>query len=1220
MQTNYDDIRFVSGTCGMSSPSTLNYEVEFNDSNHAIVWVKIPSIPINGTNICMYYGNSTATTTESPTSVWKSNYGIVYHMNASGTDSTSNNRNRVADAGTPTIDNSVLGYGMSFGTNNAWSMTNMAYWEQQWYDRSHEVLFTTVADVNTRQTILAEGGGINGALMYILNGQLYARWWSESQGWNGGHLNTSISQNTTYHAVMEYANPSTNVYNYSLYLNGKLVGTNNSSVFMNAHSGDGGIAYTNTAKDFHDGSFNGQYFLGSIHEFRVYDTKESNTWINMSAQNMINHQSTVSYNSQETRPDIIQINITSPDTSLVYSIKQNQTLELNGTITCTTNVGNCGNITLNSEYNSSPTIFSVISTFSGSTPMWTPSGQAKSCILNSGQNCNVSWIVNVTDSAGKDYRLRIKGNSNLSTIPATNSKELSIEIIADAAIVFNQTALDFGSFFKNSGNKLTNVSVISVVRNNTNVSVTCLSGNCSIITENFPDGINISELNSYNLTFTCSDNVVGNYNATYGVKSNEDIFENEVFVTCNVNRVYGPIQVTLLDPPENTTKTVGQNRTFTLKANVSCNGTCGNVTAYAIYSQNLGDGSDGSLTVSSANTVVNTYTYLTGNENSGNTTLSVNSTSGFGIGDEILIIQMQNGTGSGSAGTYEFATISSTGVGTITIENSISNSYGSGTFNAISSSVTQIVRVPQYTDVTINSGASITASAWNGFSGGIVVFRSQGTVNTTGYINVSEKGYRGGDCNGCGNNAWGDQGEGTTGIGTNSQSANGIGGGGGYGPTGLGGEPGGGGGHATTGGKGLGQYTSDAIGGGTIGVVDLSSIYFGGGAGGGGDNDNLAPNPEFVDGGGIVIVIAKEIVNARVHAIGEKGIISQNNGGTTGAGAGGSIWLSTNSLEITDVNASGSPTVNGFGSDFGGAGGDGRIRLDFSSISGSNTDPLQGYNGSSTGIFNSISNTPGAIPLWAVTTQPQSCIVSEDGSCIFTWTINASGAINASVNISVIAYSNYSQISSSQSGNVNITIVEQVAPIITLLTPLNNSKILSNGTINFTWSINDDNTNLTCGLYINGILNQTINCTNVGNNSLTLTLSPGYYDWFVEATDSDNLSANSSTSYFTLINNYSMSIVKAITSVNVNQYKVVTQINNLVINNTYNYNYLDFVPTEFNLGSDTPAFSFFNITNGPNYFGKTYVWNLNTTITNVNYSLAAIGDYSVEGIYIVGLE
>ena len=67
----------------------------------------------------------------------------------------------------------------------------------------------------------------------------------------------------------------------------------------------------------------------------------------------------------------------------------------------------------------------------------------------------------------------------------------------------------------------------------------------------------------------------------------------------------------------------------------------------------IGDGSDGPLLVSSGATVINNYCYLTGNQNLGEITISVNDATGFSVDDEIFIIQVQNSS-NGIAGKYEY--------------------------------------------------------------------------------------------------------------------------------------------------------------------------------------------------------------------------------------------------------------------------------------------------------------------------------------------------------------------------------------------------------------------------------------------------------------------------------------------------------------------------------------------------------------------------------------
>lgn len=190
-------------------------------------------------------------------------------------------------------------------------------------------------------------------------------------------------------------------------------------------------------------------------------------------------------------------------------------------------------------------------------------------------------------------------------------------------------------------------------------------------------------------------------------------------------------------------------------------------TAFFIYN-NIGSsedalanpGKDGAKTVSAANTIVNEYTTLTSNVSSGNSTINVSASSlnangrfsaSLASGDLVLIIQIQGASistnnnstyGTVSAynncGLYEFAKVSSVPNATsITLTTGLKNSY-------TSSGKVQVIRVPRYSNLTINSGASITCPAWDGSTGGIVAVESATNVAINGSINVDGKGFRGG--------------------------------------------------------------------------------------------------------------------------------------------------------------------------------------------------------------------------------------------------------------------------------------------------------------------------------------------------------------------------------------------------------------------------------------------------------------------------------------------
>ncbi|NJL43748.1 MAG: hypothetical protein HC945_00265 [Nitrosarchaeum sp.] len=197
MRSDLADARFLSRPC-FQGGVLLDHEVELVRSAAADVWVELSELPADGTVISVYYGNAGATSAENGVGTWNADFAIVYHMNATGFDSTANNRDRAADVGTPGADDTVLGYGRAFSGSNAWSMADIAFWEAAFTSRTHEVVFTTSSDVVSRQLLWAEGGTSNGADLYIYNNYLYAYYWTSSA--LRGFVNTSISANTQYHS------------------------------------------------------------------------------------------------------------------------------------------------------------------------------------------------------------------------------------------------------------------------------------------------------------------------------------------------------------------------------------------------------------------------------------------------------------------------------------------------------------------------------------------------------------------------------------------------------------------------------------------------------------------------------------------------------------------------------------------------------------------------------------------------------------------------------------------------------------------------------------------------------------------------------------------------------------------------------------------------------------------------------------------------------------
>jgi hypothetical protein len=259
---------------------------------------------------------------------------------------------------------------------------------------------------------------------------------------------------------------------------------------------------------------------------------------------------------------------------------------------------------------------------------------------------------------------------------------------------------------------------------------------------------------------------------------------------------------------------------------------------------NTGSGADGSVTISTSK---NINTDVLGSSRSTNadgilttvtanptgTSITVTSTTGFAAGDEILLINLRGVLGDvADVGNYEILTVDTVPNGTtINVTSSIAKSYDGTTF---ANQKIVVQRIPQWTSVTINSSGTLTANAWDGSSGGIIIFKATGsvTVNGTGKIDATGIGYRGGAGGIHGGDGGGINGEsydGQNGKGGDDGYKGTLGGGSGeeYAPTrdNTTGTRGGGGGGGSTG--SIGEGGAGGAGGG----------YGGGGGGGGGGSD-----------------------------------------------------------------------------------------------------------------------------------------------------------------------------------------------------------------------------------------------------------------------------------------------------------------------------------------------------------------------------------------------
>ncbi len=254
-----------------------------------------------------------------------------------------------------------------------------------------------------------------------------------------------------------------------------------------------------------------------------------------------------------------------------------------------------------------------------------------------------------------------------------------------------------------------------------------------------------------------------------------ETFVDSTQVTCDLDltgATAGTYDVTLTNPDSQVaTLTDGFEVTYpapTISSIVpnegpETGGTSITITGTDFRGSAYGTGSDGAVTIST-NTNLSTDIIATGRTCADAINYSVSSLTSNSAtlsetpaarcieeGDQILLINQQGTeTSSVNTGNYEILNVASVVDDTITFNNEKTKFYGDGATddtNIGTGSTNQkvmIQRVPQYSNVTIDPGVTLTAGAWDGTKGGILYFKANGTVTNNGTIDMNAKGFRGG--------------------------------------------------------------------------------------------------------------------------------------------------------------------------------------------------------------------------------------------------------------------------------------------------------------------------------------------------------------------------------------------------------------------------------------------------------------------------------------------
>ncbi len=342
--------------------------------------------------------------------------------------------------------------------------------------------------------------------------------------------------------------------------------------------------------------------------------------------------------------------------------------------------------------------------------------------------------------------------------------------------------------------------------------------------------------------------------------------------------------------------------------------------------------------------IINSYTPVI-SLNPCDNKITVEDGTSFNTGDTVLLIQMKGAvidstntaafgtiTDYKNAGNYEFNYVKSKTGNIIELKNTITRQYD------LPGGKVQLVRVPYYQNATVTS--TLTCLPWDGSKGGVLVLNVQDTVNLNANIDVSGKGFRGGNdpvttppVYYCYENNFfyppdpdlaSEKGESIAVISSSKSFGKGCianGGGGGNSHN----SGGGGGGNIGAGGMGGYQlegtpcnvpvpFDNRGIAGEDLAYSNATNkIFMGGGGGAGQSNNPQAFAGNGGNGSGIVIIIAGKLKtnNNKIIAIGNDGIPCGGAGagcheGMGGGGAGGTALLKiTTYLDNTTIETKG---------------------------------------------------------------------------------------------------------------------------------------------------------------------------------------------------------------------------------------------------------------------------------------------------------------------------
>ena len=264
------DLRFADAVGNL-----LPHEIEtWDPSGESLVWVKVPQLSGDSTQVVAYYGAAQgAAPAVAASDVW-SKYVTVIHGGAGITDSSPSALTLTANAVTATADGGFIGGGMnkpaknSKGVNVPSPYKNNLFTNNRQYSLSFWAKSPTASDSSTHVTVCGVASWNNASFLGLFE---------KGHGWSvavsGTHHYTDgkgkLPANTWTHTVFSYDTEAGHLTSYS---NGEMI-YDNASVNK----------YTDTGVNFwtfggYADTANNDNFTGDLDECRIYDGIMSADW------------------------------------------------------------------------------------------------------------------------------------------------------------------------------------------------------------------------------------------------------------------------------------------------------------------------------------------------------------------------------------------------------------------------------------------------------------------------------------------------------------------------------------------------------------------------------------------------------------------------------------------------------------------------------------------------------------------------------------------------------------------------------------------------------------------------------------------------------------------------------------------------------------------------------------------------------------------------------